>query len=82
MPTKLTCRHLQAKRSGLADRWTHWYTPGMGVNLWGENPLYVDYANKSFDLISITTNRRQGRHCEVVSKGLERRGRRAEGESD
>ena len=25
--------------------WTSWCTPGMGVNLWGESPLYVNPVN-------------------------------------
>jgi len=35
----------QAQRSGLAVRWTELCTPGMGVNLWGESPLYVNPVN-------------------------------------
>ena len=27
-------------------------TPGMGVNSWGENPLYVNPVNKSSDLLA------------------------------
>jgi len=35
-----------AERTGqpqrLAVGWTKWCTPGMGVSLWGESPLYVN----------------------------------------
>ncbi len=27
-------------------------TPGTGVNLWGESPLYVNPVNKSLDLLT------------------------------
>ena len=36
-------RESQRRRS--AVRWTGWCTPGMGVNLWGESPLYVNPVN-------------------------------------
>jgi hypothetical protein len=42
-------------------------TPGMGVNLWGESPLYVNPANVKD--IGTSTSRRQGRNREEPSKG-------------
>jgi len=36
------------ERSEIAVRWSALCTPGMGVNLWGESPLYVNPA-KSFN---------------------------------
>ncbi len=38
-----------------------WCKPGMGVNLWGESPLYMNPV-PSFDDGSESTSRRQGRH--------------------
>ena len=33
------------ERSGIPVRCIHLCTPGMGVNLWGESPLYVNPVN-------------------------------------
>jgi len=37
----------------LAIRWMRWCTPGMGVNLWGASPLYVNPVNMLNILIKI-----------------------------
>lgn len=37
----------------LANRWMRWCTPGMGVNLWGASPLYVNPVNMLNILIKI-----------------------------
>jgi hypothetical protein len=42
-------------------------TPGMGVNLWGESPLYVNPVNGLN--IDTSTSRRQGRNREGPSEG-------------
>ena len=44
------------------------YTPSMGMNSWGESPLSED-STLTMLLTSITTSRRQGQYCEVLSKG-------------
>jgi len=37
---------LRGEQAGcLIFRWSTLCTPGMGVNLWGESPLYVNPAN-------------------------------------
>ena len=43
-------------------------TPGMGVNLWGESPLYVNPASVLLDICT-STSRRQGRNREGPSGG-------------
>ena len=43
-------------------------TPSMGMDLWGESPLSED-STLTMLLTSITTSRRQGQCCEVLSKG-------------
>jgi hypothetical protein len=43
----------------------------MGVNLWGEDPLYMNPVPSFYDG-SETTSRRQGRHREVVSLSADR----------
>ena len=43
-------------------------TPSMGMNLWGGSPLSED-STLTMLLTPITTSRRQGRCCEVLSKG-------------
>ena len=45
-------------------------TPGTGVNLWGESPLYMNPANV-ID-IDTSTSRRQGRNREGPSEGSRR----------
>ena len=45
-----------------------WCTPGMGVNLWGESPLYVNPASVLLDICT-STSRRQGRNREGPSGG-------------
>ena len=55
-------------------------TPGMGVNLWGESPLYVNPVGAYS--ISRSISRKQGRNREGPSEGLEQSERRAPGESD
>jgi hypothetical protein len=42
-------------------------TPGMGVNLWGESPLYVNPVNMFF--VNISISRKQGRNREGPSEG-------------
>jgi len=42
-------------------------TPGTGVNLWGESPLYVNPVNVKY--IDTSTSRRQGRNREGPTKG-------------
>ena len=42
-------------------------TPGMGVNLWGASPLYVNPVNGLH--IDTSTSRRQGRNREGPSGG-------------
>jgi len=46
-------------------------TPGMGVILWGESPLYVNPAPSFYDG-SESTSRRQGNHLKVVSLSADR----------
>ena len=55
-------------RPALAVYWSDRCTPGMGVNLWGESPLYVDPVPSFYDG-NESTSRRQGHHREVVSEG-------------
>jgi hypothetical protein len=43
-------------------------TPGTGVNLWGESPLYENPVNAEIS-ISRSTSRRQGRSRETGSGG-------------
>ena len=43
-------------------------TPSMGMNSWGESPLSED-STLTMLLTPITTSRRQGQCCEVLSKG-------------
>jgi hypothetical protein len=45
-----------------------WCTPGMGVNLWGESPLYMNPI-PSFDDGNESTSRRQGQCREALSEG-------------
>ena len=52
-------------------------TPSMGMNLWGGSPLSEDSALTVL-LTSITTSRRQGQCCEVLSKGSLSAKRRAD----
>jgi hypothetical protein len=40
----------------------------MGVNLWGEDPLYMDPVPSFYDG-NESTSRRQGHHREVMSEG-------------
>ena len=42
-------------------------TPGMGVNLWGESPLYVSPVNMNF--VNTSISRKQGRNREGPSEG-------------
>jgi len=51
--------------------WNLLCTPGMGVNLWGESPLYMNRVPSFYDG-SESTNRRQGHHREVVWGGEEK----------
>jgi len=61
-------RHTRRNQRWLeAIRWIVLCTPGMGVNLWGESPLYMNPVNG--DTVSISTSRRQGRRREAVSEG-------------
>jgi hypothetical protein len=48
--------------------WSNLCTPGMGVNLWGESPLYMNPVPSFYDG-SESTSQRQGHHREVVSEG-------------
>ena len=41
------------KRSGIAIRWSALCTPGMGVNLWGASPLYVNPVNEFNSLTKV-----------------------------
>ena len=50
-----------------AIRSTRWCTPGMGVNLWAESPLYMNPVNVKN--IEISTSRRQGRACATSNSG-------------
>jgi len=61
--------------------WMPLCTPGMGVNLWGENPLYMkpvlssDDGNESYirrQAPSPSYGVSRGHHCEVVSLSAER----------
>src|SRR4030042_3619154 len=52
-------------------------TPGTGVNLWGESPLYVNPVNVKKN-IDTSTSRRQGRNREGPSKGSRRATLRAD----
>jgi len=52
-----------------AIRSTRWCTPGMGVNLWGESPLYMNPVNvKNIDT---STSQGKGAHVllQTVAKG-------------
>jgi hypothetical protein len=51
-----------------AVRWSYLCTPGMGVNLWGESPLYMNLVPSFYDG-NESTSRRQGHHREVLSEG-------------
>jgi len=37
--------NLDKKRQLFGSEFIRWCTPGMGVNLWGESPLYVNSVN-------------------------------------
>ena len=52
-------------------------TPSMGMDLWGESPLSED-STLTMWLTPITTSRRQGQCCEVLSKGSRSAKRRAD----
>ena len=43
------------------------FAPGMGVNLWSGNPLYMNPVPSFYD-VSESTSRRQGRHRGVCRK--------------
>ena len=61
--------HVKLQRRAFFSRvcWKLLCTPGMGVNLWGESPLYMNPVNV-ID-IGTSTSRRQGRNREGPSKG-------------
>jgi len=59
--------HNDHRREYTSVRWINSCTPGMGVNLWGVSPLYVNPANVKY--IGTSTSRRQGRNREGPSKG-------------
>ena len=56
-----------AKRNVACVRLTDWCTPGMGVNLWGASPLYVNPVNRV--TVNTSISRKQGRNREEPSEG-------------
>ena len=47
-------------RSGMAVKCTHLCTPGMGVNLWGVSPLYVNPVNVLITLTKVLAEGKGG----------------------
>ena len=60
-------------RRVLTVGWKKLCTPGTGVNLWGESPLYLNPVNVEY--IDTSTSRRQGRNREGPSEGKSRTAR-------